>query len=257
MLPPKLKAKYLTRFDELIEEGEVVFAGIKVIPGQAYPLTERDRNFMSLGMQRRSPIKASDSYSLPSNYDEWLLNVKSLLDQVIPITSSHRKLIDEMNRYGTAQTHTKERLSVLRAMRKDFELGFLGETLAAQIEAEIASDYLGQAESLLAEGQPGKYDHVPAAVLAGAVLEKALRTLCDNQQPPLPITDNNGKPLMLNRLIPDLKKAGAYNESMAKQLLAWADIRNHAAHGRFDQFTREQVGLMVQGVGHFLAQHLP
>ncbi|MEP1061830.1 MULTISPECIES: DUF4145 domain-containing protein [Cyanophyceae] len=190
------------------------------------------------------------------NYDEWLLNVKSLLDQVIPLTSSHRKLIDENKSFGHAQTYTKARLSVLRAMRKDFELGFLGENLAAQIEAAVASDYLGQAENLLAEGQPGKYDHVPAAVLAGAVLEKALRTLCGNQQPPLLTIDDHGRLLTLNRLIPDLKKAGVYNELMAKQLLAWADIRNKAAHGEFDQFTREQVGLMVQGIGHFLAQHM-
>ncbi|MEP1062227.1 MULTISPECIES: DUF4145 domain-containing protein [Cyanophyceae] len=211
---------------------------------------------MSVGLPRRSLARSAAGYSVPSNYDEWLLNVKSLLEQVIPLTSSHRKLIDEIASSGHAQTYTKARLSVLRAMRKDFELGFLGENLAAQIEAAIASDYLGQAERLLTEGQPGKYDHVPAAVLAGAVLEKALRTLCDNQQPPLLTIDNHGKPLMLNRLIPDLKKAGVYNEPMAKQLLAWADIRNKAAHGEFDQFTREQVGLMVQGIGHFLAQHM-
>ena len=237
MLPPKLKAKYLARFDELIAEGTSLYHSIK---------------YLGVG------ALGYEAYEL--DYDafaRWRVNRSSLLDQVLPLNSVHRKLIErEAEPLDNAKSSLQDHLNDLKALREDFEKGYL-EDLTPQIEAEIASDYLGQAESLLAEGQPGKYDHVPAAVLAGAVLEKALRKLCDNQQHPLPTVDNNSKPLMLNRLIPDLKKAGAYNEAMAKQLLAWADIRNHAAHGRFDQFTREQVGLMVQGIGHFLAQHLP
>ena len=67
---------------------------------------------------------------------------------------------------------------MLEAFRDDFEQGFLDDILL-KVEAEVAADYMGQAESLLKEGQPGKFDHVPAAVLAGAVLEKALKTLCN------------------------------------------------------------------------------
>ncbi|HKM58502.1 MAG TPA: hypothetical protein VJX28_07125 [Chthoniobacterales bacterium] len=53
------------------------------------------------------------------------------------------------------------------------------------MEAEVAADYMGQAEGLLKEGQPGKFDHVSAAVLAGAALEKTLRTFCNEQPPPV------------------------------------------------------------------------
>src|SRR4029077_3623059 len=89
---------------------------------------------------------------------------------------------------GSEKSNLEWGISTLRAIRDDFKKGFLGE-LATEIEAEIASDYMGQAEGLLQEGQPGKYDHVPAAVLAGAVLEKALRTLCNKQQPPVSIVN--------------------------------------------------------------------
>ncbi len=53
-------------------------------------------------------------------------------------------------------------------LKEAFSIIFFG-----QFEAEIAADYMGQAEELLNEGSSGKYDHVPAAVLAGAVLEKS------------------------------------------------------------------------------------
>ncbi len=122
-----------------------------------------------------------------------------------------------------------------------------------QVEAEIAADYMGQAEQLLAEGQSGKYDHVPAAVLSGAVLEKALRTLCGKQVPPIATVNSKGEPLTLNPLIEALKKAGVFNELKAKQLRAWADIRNKAAHGEFDQFSRHDVEAMIRGIEDFLA----
>ena len=115
---------------------------------------------------------------------------------------------------------------------------------------------MGQAEQLLEEGQSGKFDHVPAAVLSGAVLEKALKTLCDLQQPAIPVLKSDGEPKKMNLLIDDLKKAGLFNEAKAKQLRAWTAIRNHAAHGEFDQFNRKDVEQMIAGVNNFLADYL-
>jgi hypothetical protein len=54
----------------------------------------------------------------------------------------------------------------LEALREDLEKGFLDE-LVLRVEAEVAANYMSQAEDLLGEGVPGKFDHVPAAVLAG------------------------------------------------------------------------------------------
>jgi hypothetical protein len=232
MLPKKLFSKYLTRFDELIAEGEVIQKTIKV---ERYVPTERTMDYEAFG--------------------KWEINCESLLDQVIPSKSIHRKIIESPPNYYTSEFKLKSIISVLRALKEDYEKGFL-EDLALQIEAELAADYMGQAEQLLAEGQTGKYDHVPAAVLSGAVLEKALRTLCDKQSPPVLTVNTKGQPLTLNPLIDALKKVGAFNESVAKQLRAWADIRNDAAHGDFDQFTRSDVELMIQGINNFLATYM-
>ena len=143
----------------------------------------------------------------------------------------------------------------MEALREDLEKGFLDE-LVLRVEAEVAANYMSQAEDLLGEGVPGKFDHVPAAVLAGAVLEKALRTLCNQQQPPIATADTKGIPKTLNPLIDDLKKAAIFNELRAKQLRAWGDVRNKAAHGEFDQFKKSDVEQMIQGINNFLADYL-
>ncbi|RZB38496.1 MAG: hypothetical protein SRB2_00244 [Desulfobacteraceae bacterium Eth-SRB2] len=115
---------------------------------------------------------------------------------------------------------------------------------------------MGQAEQLLSEGIKGKHDHVPAAVLAGAVLEKTLKTLCNRLSPPESTVNEKGKPLMLNALIECLKKRGVFNEIVAKQLRTWAGIRNSAAHGEFEQSNRKQVENMIIGIQSFMSQHL-
>ncbi len=115
---------------------------------------------------------------------------------------------------------------------------------------------MGQADELLVEGQSGKNDHVPAAVLAGAVLEKTLRTLCQKQKPSIPTTNAKGNPLTLSPLIVALKKADVFKQTMAAQLEAWAHIRNKAAHGEFDQFTRQDVEAMIAGIKNILANYL-
>ena len=243
-LPPSVLNKYLGRFDELIQEGERIYKVIKYISngyfsvpgGVTRPLTQQE-------IEDRQKLEG------------WHLNYLSLLYQIIPPRNVHRKLLEETVSLSYPPEHLNTRISHLKGLKDDFQKGFLGD-LGLEIEAAIAADYMGQAEQLLAEGQSGQYDHVPAAVLAGAVLEKSLRTLCDKQSPSIPIVHSNGKPLTLNSLIDVLKKNNVFNELTAKQLRAWADIRNSAAHGNFDEFNRSQVDLMIQGINNFLGLHM-
>src|SRR6185503_19749543 len=94
----------------------------------------------------------------------------------------HRKAVNALPQISNQKGKLEWGISFLQGIEDDFTKGFLG-SLSTAIEAEVAADYMGQAEHILVEGQPGKFDHVPAAVLSGAVLEKALRTLCTEQQP--------------------------------------------------------------------------
>lgn len=245
-LPDVIFAKTLARFDSLIAEGRNILASAQDVPASTL------RNKVT-GVD--VPIGKAYKRLDAEKFIEWRTKAATLLALVVPKGHVHRQTVEELPKLQDSQENLQEAVSLLRGVKDDFEQGFLDD-LATAIEAEIASNYMGQAEHLLAEGQRGKFDHVPAAVLAGAVLENSLRTICGQQQPPITLKNSNGGFKTLSPLVDDLKKAGVFNEAKAKQLRAWADIRNLAAHGEFTQFTRDDVEAMISGINNFLADHL-
>jgi hypothetical protein len=238
-LPPKMRVQVLGRFDELIAEGQALVNSIAVTPPG----------------RRGNVVVMYTTYNWdPQRLARWKTNCLTLLEPFVG-PGNIGKQVETIAKATGEKPKVQAALGVLEALRDDFDKGFLDD-LAAKIEAEVAADYMGQAEGLLREGQKGKNDHVPAAVLSGAILEKALRSLCDQQEPKVPTVTSKGDAKTLNPLIDDLRKAGVFNELKAKQLRSWADIRNKAAHGEFDQFTRGDVEQMVQGISNFLADYL-
>jgi len=223
-IPPELDKKIRKRFDELIEEGNHLSrenastADYEAFVTKSQSLT----NTLFGGSDRELKIEKRINY---------------LFDRWIP---------SEVHRYI---------LGIVRGLKDDYENGFL-DNLEERIVADISADYMTQVEGLLDEGRSGQYDHVPGAVLCGAVLEDALRRLCDRQTPQVRTDKPNGRPKALNALIQDLQQANAFNKLKAQQLRGWAQIRNSAAHGKFDEFNRDDVELMVNGVKNFLADYL-
>ena len=147
------------------------------------------------------------------------------------------------------------KLSTLSGLKHNYENGFL-ESLHDRAIANISADYMSMADELLDEGIPGQNDHVPAAVLCGAVLENRLRTYCEQHTPPIPTQKANGEYKTLGPLIAELDKVKAFDKQTRNMLRSCADIRNWAAHGNFDKFSREQVELMLMGVKQFLVNEL-
>ena len=242
MIPPETKQKYLNRLNELIKKGQDVPVQTKTIGGPS--------NFVP-GIR---PYKQVNKVDWPK-FVEWRTNCITLLDNIIPTKSLHRETANKFQSLEAQKDQLEFGISFLKSIREDFENGFL-DNLYLEIEAELSADYMSQAKSLLNEGISGKGEYVPAAVLSGAVLEKALRSLCDQLTPPEPTANENGKPLMLNSLIDSLKKRKVFNEIVAKQLRTWAGIRNSAAHGDFKQFNKTQVESMIKGIEMFLSQYL-
>ncbi|MFC4859700.1 hypothetical protein ACS8MQ_00955 [Pseudomonas sp. MAHUQ-62] len=118
------------------------------------------------------------------------------------------------------------------------------------IAAEIFSDFLEMAEYLLKQGYKD-----PAAVMAGSVLEESLRQLCVANDIEIE-SEKDGKlvPHKADRLNSDLVKAEAYTRLDQKSVTAWLDLRNNAAHGKYDEYTKEQVDIMLRGVLDFLVR---
>ena len=58
-----------------------------------------------------------------------------------------------------------------------------------------------------------------------------------------------------NDMNDELAKAGAYNALKKKQITAWADLRNNAAHGNTTAYTAADVGTFLRDVSDFCANY--
>ena len=198
-------------------------------------------------------IEEANAIGSNTEHEAYVVKVLSLTYTVFGSSERGREIEKRINRHlaewidSVARTYIT---GILRGLKDDYENGFLGN-LEERIIADISADYITQVEELLGEGR-----YVPAAVLCGAVLEDSLRRLCERQTPPVETANENGRLKNLNSLIQDLQKANAFNKLKAQQLRGWAQVRNCAAHGKFDEFSRDDVELMVKGVTNFLADYL-
>jgi HEPN domain len=133
---------------------------------------------------------------------------------------------------------------IVEAAKRDFDAGLLFD-MRRLIFAEVLGDFIEQAETLLDHGY-----HVPAASLAGAVLEDSLRKLCDEHNIPIPSSTK------IDSLNSELARNGVYDKLIQKRITAIADIRNNADHGHYNKFKPEDVDDMIKWVRRFTADYL-
>lgn len=91
----------------------------------------------------------------------------------------------------------------------------------------------------------------PAAVIIGGVIEEHLRKLCGRADIDTTI---NGRPKKADAMNNELAAANVYLKLDQKSVTAWLDIRNNAAHGKFDQYNTEQVKNMLLGHRNFITR---
>jgi hypothetical protein len=135
---------------------------------------------------------------------------------------------------------------VLIALRGAYASGYLA-TVSELIHADLFSDFIQMAEYLLSEGYKD-----PAAVIIGSVLEEHLRQLCVKNGLP---TTAGGKPKKADQLNADLASASVYSKLDLKSITSWLDLRNKAAHGKYSEYTKEQVQLTIQGIQDFMTRN--
>ena len=154
---------------------------------------------------------------------KWAVNTFALLKSVFGKTSDHYKAAKK-HEDSITEHHKAEALqSVLKAALEAWDNGYVFE-MRELAEATIEASLIDQAEELLAKGY-----HTAAAVLAGAVLEQHLRSLCSKYG--VNEIGANGKPKTMDPINTDLCKASAYDLIQQKHITYLAGIRNNAAHG--------------------------
>lgn len=237
--PRELDQKNLSSFEELIVEAERLHARLNI--------TDPKHD---------------------SRYREWVVKSSGFISMLFGNSKQGEKYQKALERNRTAyssysgkpyeyfsESIFREKIATLKGLRHNYINGYY-VSLEKQIIANVSADYMEQAEALLGEGIKGKFDHVPAAVLCGAVLENRLRSFCEQQEPPINVTKRDGSSKTLGPLIGELEKRKTFNKLVFKNLKSWSDIRNSAAHGRFNEFTRHDVEFMLSGVQQFLVLHL-
>ena len=177
-------------------------------------------------------------------FTEWRSQSIVLLTQVFGLSHDYPVLFQKQVTESNYSTVTKAGLGILRAALEDVEQGHL-TSLQDMATAEVFSDFLDQADHLLEH----RYS-APAASLAGAVLENGLRSLAERNGIAVKARD------ALSALNSKLAAKSVYNRLRQKQVAVWIDVRNAADHGRFEDFTQEDVADVVKGVRNFLAEML-
>lgn len=174
----------------------------------------------------------------------WRVKAKNLLSGACGVGSHHLVAFIEAEK-PVAYSNNFELLrrikAVFLAAKEDFEGGYLN-SLRNLVQAEVFGNELEQAGELLNAGYA-----TAAAVIAGVVLETTIRNLCTEHG------IDHGK---LDKMNADLTKAGVYNNLQQKRITALAGIRNSAAHGKPDEFTKDDVRGMITDVERFLTSRL-
>ena len=139
-------------------------------------------------------------------------------------------------------------IGITQALKSDLENDYL-KSLSEIIHSNLFSDYIDMSSHLLEEGYKD-----PAAVLTGSTLENHLRNLCLKHDIDIEYENGKGKivPKKADSMNAELAIKDVYNKTFQKQITAWLDLRNNAAHGKYDQYNDTEVRLMISGILNFI-----
>lgn len=123
-----------------------------------------------------------------------------------------------------------------------------GISVERQAQIDVVSDFLGQAYTLLDSSNVH-----PAAptVLIGASLEEFLRNWLEELD-----LSSGGKKPGLDAYAKTLREANLITKQDLKDITSWAGLRNHAAHGEWDEVNeKRRISLMLEGVNLFMRKY--
>ncbi len=141
-------------------------------------------------------------------------------------------------------------IGVIQGLRADLESGHL-QSVSELIHGELFGDYLEMAQHLIENDYKDA-----AAVIAGSTLEAHLRQLCykNGIEVEQARKDGSHRPKTADKLNSDLAKKSVLTKLDQKNVIAWLDLRNDAAHGHYKKYDKNQVSLMVTSVRDFITR---
>lgn len=170
----------------------------------------------------------------------WLVKLKTIIEVTFGQDSPHHRQMLELTSLLIQYSSQVQAIEgLLIGALDDLESGFLvGQEFL--IAGEVFDSVLEEAKHL---NQSGYKDC--AAVLTRVVLENALRRIARSEG-----VNDNKKASQINV---ELRKLGRYPQPQWRLVQACLDLGNAAAHGRFDEYSDEDVQRRVEDVERFLA----
>jgi len=197
--------------------------------------------------------KYDDLSDLPEN-DRQALVTRAIaaIHRISGSDSAYAKEVDRLLKLlPHLHEHIKSIIGVANALHADIKAGYI-RTLVELVHSDIFGDFLEMAQHLCDSGYKDA-----AAVITGSTLESHIRGLCHKAGLPVDSVKPNGDvvPKKAESMNTDLASTGVYAKLDQKSITAWLDLRNMAAHGKYDEYKQEQVTIMVSGVRDFITRN--
>ena len=186
----------------------------------------------------------------------WINSCGSFITTISPQGSSLAErvkiLLGESSAKGTTGISSdtiQKFLGLIISVYSEFKSGFL-QSYTELIHADLFSDFLEMCKHLLDEGYKDA-----AAVIAGSSLEAHMRQLAQKTNFNIPIVNDDGSHKKAERLNADLAGVEVYSKLDQKNITAWLDLRNKAAHGHYNQYDQQQVRLVLDSIRDFITRN--
>lgn len=209
---------------------------------------ERLRDLIALGKQlaqQDTSLRSTEVYGWIEDgiaTSAFKANADNALVTSVGPRSPHYQHFAKFIESKSCRTHNEveEIVGIMQGALNDLEGGYLvgQEHLIA---AEIFDSLIEQAVALNSAGYKD-----PAAMLGRVVVEDALKRLAREEG----ISDS-----LKASVINDQLKDKVYPQPTWRQIQAWLDIGNSAAHGQFNEYTADQVTSMLRDIPTFLGMY--
>jgi hypothetical protein len=155
----------------------------------------------------------------------------------------------EMAKQAQGRSVKQHLLSTMESFISFVEAGLHAEiSPSRKAQLEVVSDLLNQANDLI---ESNKVHPAAPAVLIGATLEEFLRNWVEAEG-----LDMGAKKPNLDSYTKALREAELIVKQDVKDITAWTGIRNHAAHGEWEEVgDRNRIRNMLEGVNLFLRKY--
>ncbi len=163
--------------------------------------------------------------------------------------SSFHRQIRELNQNWDDDYTINFVKDTLNAFIRFYENGLAnGISIERRAQLDVVSDFLEQANELL---NTKNIHPATPCVLIGASLEEFLRNWTEEQNLKL----GQFKP-SIDAYCKLLKEADFITKQDSKDITSWAGLRNHAAHGEWEEVSdKQRISLMLEGVNLFMRKY--